>query len=106
MVGVHNRKTLKLLILGGLKTEKLDDVIQSIRIAMKHKNRFEAQAEGARNTAKLLAFSTFVTSTGHLTCFAHKASARPKVGTPSEFGRSQRTNSRALKIRKLSHRDF
>ena len=37
MVGVHNRKTLKLLILGGLKTEKLDDVIQSIRIAIKHK---------------------------------------------------------------------
>jgi len=52
MVGVHNRKTLKLLILGGLKTEKLDDVIQSIRIAIKHKKRFEAQAEGARNPAK------------------------------------------------------
>ena len=37
MVGVHNRKTLKLLI-WGLKTEKLDDVIQSICIYIEHKN--------------------------------------------------------------------
>ena len=61
----------------------------------------EARAEKAANPARWLAFSTFVFLIALLTCFARGASAYPKGGARHEFGRSQCTTSRALKIRNL-----
>ena len=66
----------------------------------------EARAERAAKPPRWLAFSTFFFSVAHLTCFAHRVSAYPKGGARHEFGRSQCTNSRALKIRKPLRRGF
>ena len=66
----------------------------------------EARAERAAWSARWLAFSTFVFLIALLTCFARRASAYPKVGARHEFGRSQCTNSLALKIRKPLRRGF
>ena len=60
----------------------------------------------ACDPARWLAFLTFVSLIGLVTCFAHRVSVRPKFGIRCEFGRSQGTNLRAPKIRTRLRRDF
>ena len=71
-----------------------------------NKSAFSFASLRACDPARWLAFLTFVSLIGLATCFAHRVSARPKVGIRCEFGRNQGTNLRALKIRTRLRRDF
>ena len=73
---------------------------------LKNKSAFSFASLRACDPARWLAFLTFVSLIGLVTCFAHRVSARPKVGIRCEFGRNQGTNLRALKIRTRLRRDF
>ena len=71
-----------------------------------NKSAFSFASLRACDPARWLAFLTFVSLIGLATCFGHRVSVRPKFGIRCEFGRSQGTNLRALKIRTRLRRDF